>query len=445
MMTFKFIYTWQASGNDEPEYHHTMADLALHVDNVNLMKNEDIWSRTIRESALLSAYPLAMWLASSWWRLHWEPLPAHGICPSVDWRMAHELGAADHGFVWPQIIFASDSEMMQVWAGLVNDNDNQSVRYLNRLETPAFITLADFQHAAEDFINTVLSRLDAQGCSNTDLANLWQLILEDRSDQESTKYRCLEAKMGYDPDECPEELIDKALELEKKMGEGALSELAPIYGRATLQKPLTAIEEIAGSDGLVGIPTTTILDTVEHQGMPWQRAVTAAGALRQALGNTHNIIDNSNLCELLGLKVSDVEQWSPNKRYDAAIAVPVSGNQFRFIPRKRHPIAKRFELARFVGDYILTGSTTREWLTSTDLSTSRQKYQRAFAAEFLCPVAALQEFLQDDFSESAIEDATEYFQVSETTVKSLLVNNRLISYPLIPDYTDVRLPYHLGV
>ncbi|MCP4402969.1 MAG: hypothetical protein GY801_37405 [bacterium] len=179
--------------------------------------------------------------------------------------------------------------------------------------------------------------------------------------------------------------------------------------------------------------------------MPWQRAVVAAGALRQALGNTHDVIDNSNLCELLGLNVSDVEQWSPDKRNDAAIAVPVSGNQFKFIPRKRHPIAKRFELARFVGDYMLTGSTTWEWLTSTDLSTSRQKYQRAFVAEFLCPIAALQEFLQDDFSESAIEDATEHFQVSETTVKSLLVNNRLISYPLVPDYHDVRLPYHFGV
>jgi Zn-dependent peptidase ImmA (M78 family) len=444
MTKFKFTYEWQAANsNDDPVYHHTMADIALHIGNVNLMKNEDIWSRTIRESALLSAYPLAMWLASSWWRLNWEPLPAHGTRPSVHWRMAHELGAADHGFVWPQIIFASDSEMMQVWAALVNGNDNQSVRYLNGLETPAFITLTDFQRVAEDFINTVLGRLDAQGYSNTDLANLWQLILEDRYDQESAKYRCVEAKMGYDPDECPEELIGKALDLEKRMGEDALSELAPIYGRSTTQKPLTAIEEIAGSNGLLGIPTTSIPDTSETQGMPWQRAVAVAGALRQMLGNTNGVIDNHNLCELLGLKISDVEQWSPNGRNAAAIAVPESENQFKFIPRKRHPTAKRFELARFIGDYILTaGSTTGEWLTCTDLSTSRQKYQRAFAAEFLCPIAALQEFLQDDFSESAIEDATEYFQVSETTVKSLLVNNHLIPFALT-DYDDIRLPYQL--
>jgi len=132
MTKFKFICEWQASGNDEPAYQYTMADLALYVGNVNLMVNENIWSRTVRKSALLSAYPLAMWLASSWWRLSWEPLPARGT-PSVDWRMAHELGTAGHGFVWPRIIFASDGEMMQVWAGIVNDNDNHKYGFSESL------------------------------------------------------------------------------------------------------------------------------------------------------------------------------------------------------------------------------------------------------------------------------------------------------------------------
>ena len=444
MTTFKFTYEWQTTHtNDDPEYRHTIADMALHISNVNLMKNEDIWSKTIRESALLSVYPLAMWLASSWWRLNWEPLPSHEIRPSVHWRMAHELGAADHGFVWPRIIFASDSEMMQIWASVENGDDNQSVRYLNGLATPAFIRLDDFQRTAEDLVNTVLGRLDAQGCPNTDLANLWQFILEDRYDPESAKYRRLEAKMGYDPDECPEELIGKALDLGKKMGEDALSELAPVYGRSTRQEPLTAIEEIAGSTGLIGVPQTRIPDASKTNGMPWQRAVSVAGSLRQMLGNTNGVIDNRDLCELLGLRISDVENWSPDGRNAVAIAVPESESQFKFIPRKRHPTAKRFELARFIGDYILkTGSAKGEWLTSTDLSTSRQKYQRAFAAEFLCPIAALQEFLEDDFSESAIEDATEYFQVSETTIKSLLVNNHLI--PFAPaGYDDIGLPYQL--
>ncbi|MDM8524393.1 hypothetical protein QUF80_13580 [Desulfococcaceae bacterium HSG8] len=439
MTEFKFTYDWRAAGNDAPEFFHTMADLALHVGNVNLMKNEDIWSKTVRDSVLLSAYPLAMWLASSWWKLNWEPLPAHGVRPSADWRMAHELGAADHGFVWPHIIFASDCEFMQIWAVPLSDDDNQSVRYLNGLESPAFITLADFQRVAEDFINTVLSRLNALSCQSTDLSNLWQLIKEDNEDQESARYRRLEAEMGYDPDECPEELMNNALALEKKMGVAALSELAPVYGKSAMQTSLTAIEEIADSPGMVGVPAAKPCGASAAQGMPWQRAISAARSLRQTMSNPHGMINNAKICELMGIRASQFEQWSPVRRSYVAIAVPESGNQFKLIPRKKHPDAKRFELARLLGDYLLTGHINEQWLASTDLSTSRQKYQRAFAAEFLCPTEALREFLQDDYSEDAIEDAAQHFQVSQATIVFLLVNNRLISY-----YTDTRLPYHFS-
>ncbi|MBI5589126.1 MAG: hypothetical protein HY881_01455 [Deltaproteobacteria bacterium] len=445
MTKFKFIYDWLVAGNDAPEYHQTMAMLALHVGDVNLMKNQDIWSRTIRESVLVSAYPLAMWLTSSWWRLNWEPLPAHGVRPSVDWRMAHELGAANHGFVWPQIIFASDCEAMQVWAVASSANDNQSVRYLNGLDIPASITLPDFQRGVEDFITAVIHRLTALGCQNTELSNLWQLIQEERVDQESAKHGRVEAEMGYDPDECPEELMEKALALDQKMGTAALSELAPIYGKSASQTPLAAIEEIADSPGLVGVPRVPHPSSDAPQGAPWQRAVAAAAALRQMLGNPHEIINNTRLSELLGLNALEVEQWSPVKRSDAAIAVPGPRNQYKFIPRKKHPIAKRFELARLIGDYLLTERTNGQWLTSTDLSTSRQKFQRAFAAEFLCPVAMLREFLQDDYSESAIEDAAQYFQVSQRTVDSLLVNNGLLPSPFVVDYVEARVPYQLGV
>ena len=80
-----------------------------------------------------------------------------------------------------------------------------------------------------------------------------------------------------------------------------------------------------------------------------------------------------------------------------------------------------------------------EWLTNTDLRTARQKYQKAFAAEFLCPIKSLIGFLEEDFSESAIEDAANYFEVSEWTVSSLLANNHFISHHLMND-----IPYPMG-
>lgn len=446
MNIFK-ISDWLVSGNDSPEYRQTMAMLELHVGNTNLMKNQDIWSTTIHEFALLSAYPLALWLASSWWRLHWEPLPARGVHPTVDWRIAHELGAANHGFVWPQVIFASDREVMQVWAVPSIADNNQSVKYLNGFEIPENITLPSFQRGVEDFISAVLHRLDAVGCRNNELAGIWQLIQEERSDPESAKYRRVEAEMGYDPDECPEELIKKALSLDWKVGTAALSELTPIYGKSATEQPLAAIEEIAESPGIVGTPAVPRLSMdsgAPAEIVPWKRAVAAAAALRDKLGNLQDRIDNATLSDLLGLRAADVEQWSPARRSEATVAVPVpcATNQFKFIPRKKHPIAKRFELARLIGDYLLTEQTERQWLTSTDLRTSRQKFQRAFAAEFLCPIASLRAFLNNDYSEPATEDAADHFQVSKTTIDSLLVNNGLMPVGM---NIEERLPYQLAI
>ena len=145
--------------------------------------------------------------------------------------------------------------------------------------------------------------------------------------------------------------------------------------------------------------------------------------------------------DLLGLLESNVESWTPiNKR--VALAIP-ENKQIKFVPRKSHPSAKRFELARLLGDYILMDGSDEKWLTSTDLPTSRQKFQRAFAAEFLCPIEPLKDFLQNDYSESAIEDAAEHFDVSQITVNSLLKNNGVI-YSNFGDYSQSKFPYELA-
>lgn len=438
MTAFKLHPNWKTLDVlDMPEIRHTMAELVLKVGNTNLLQNKDIWSKTVKDSVLVSAYPLAMWFASSWWRLNFEPLPAS--VPSIDWRMAHEMGAANHGYVWPKILFASDHEMIQIWASPSNADIQQSVRYLNGLDKPMSIKSSDFQQSLEDFISSVLARLDIQDCQSTDLRHLWELIKEERSELDSFNYRRLEAELGYDPDECPDLVMDKALELNQKMGNDALSELAPIYGQTSLD----AIDEIIASEGLIGKPSIPNLDKIQSIEAPWKRAVDTAQELRQTLSNRDGIIENKQLYDLLGLLESTVESWMPSsKRNNVALAIP-ENKQIKFVPRKSHPLAKRFELARLLGDYVLMGGLDEKWLTSTDLSTSRQKFQRAFAAEFLCPIEPLKDFLQNDYSESAIEDAAEHFYVSQTTVNSLLKNNGVI-YPDFDNYSESRFPYKLA-
>jgi len=66
------------------------------------------------------------------------------------------------------------------------------------------------------------------------------------------------------------------------------------------------------------------------------------------------------------------------------------------------------------------------WLPVTDAATARQKLQRAFAAEFLCPIESLKNYLGAEFLPEAFEEAAEHFGISERAITSHLANNHLI-------------------
>jgi hypothetical protein len=65
MTSIKLSFDWLRVGNDSLEVQQTMGFFRLDAGGVNLTENEDTWSQTIRENVLVSAYPLALWMASS--------------------------------------------------------------------------------------------------------------------------------------------------------------------------------------------------------------------------------------------------------------------------------------------------------------------------------------------------------------------------------------------
>ncbi len=434
-----FRQSWSSVGSGIPEFANTLAQLEIYAGDYNLTRNENIFSQSIQDHVIVSSYPLALWMLQNWWRLLYEPLPASNK-PDISWRMAHELGAANHGFVWPKILFASDSQNVQVWSIPSDANCQQSVRYINGLNLPVSISIADFRQALFDFISTVENRLEAFRLESTDLSALFSILKEEEQIEESRIYRKLEALMGFDPDECSSYTMEYAIKLYKKYGESTLSELAPVYGKMGQEEPLKHIEKFISATGVYGKPTfsttqkasSTCSDTV-----PWKVAVENARELRNEIGNTKNPIDTKTLFELLGIASSAIDKWEPMGRSSVSVGIPTGDQTIKFVPRKKHPISKRFELSRYVDDFMQTASN--QWLTNTDLGTYRQKYQRAFAAEFLCPINGLISFLENDFSNEAIEDAAYHFNVSEQTITSLLANNHYTEYQTINES-----PYHIG-
>jgi len=380
-----------------------------------------------------------MWFASSWWRLNYEPLPKFGIKPQLDWRMSHELGAANHGFVWPRILFAADGEAVNIWAEAANTK-GQSITYLHGLESQQSVSIANFQSRVGAFIESVLSRLAAVECAQSDLRELWSLVQEDSDNPDALRIRQLEALMGFDPEECPEPTMAEALRIQDQIGVGAMSELAPVFGRRAQVVALDDIVELASMQGIIGEPISDLDGAKKVSSVPWQQGVEVARQLRQHIGNEDGPIGDDILFSLLGITKHQVESFNIGSNRVASVAKSRGDGKFDFIPRKKHPLGKRFEFARFLGDCLSRSEQGGGWLVTSDLTTARQKRQRAFAAEFLCPIQALVNFLDDDYSESAIEEAVDHFHVSDKTIESLLANHGYLEMSSV----EPRLPYRLA-
>lgn len=429
--SLKFSFQWDAAGNDAPELYATMARLSLDVGGYSLTRNEDTWSRTVKEDVLVSLYPLATWFASSWWRLLNEPHPGNRVRPSISWRMAHEITAANHGFVWPTALFASDGEAMQIWSSASDHKVEQSVKYLNGSSSPAFVPMTDFSKEVAGFIAAVLDRLRDSGHANTELAQLWKLVCDEQASPIQRRQRRFEAMMGYDPEECPEPLLQVMLNLTDKVGEPSLMELMSALAKgkefqAQQEKEIDLFSSLRGLEGKPDVPTRMTAGIEARPCPPWELAVEDAKDMRNHLGQGWEPIDNKKLFDVLGIRIETADNYILENATKVSVAIPSEHNRIRLLPRKKHPTARRFEYARLLADYIFQQQHGSAWLVSSDLNTFRQKYQRAFAAELLCPIDGVTQLVQGDYSESSIEEAAEYFGVSTTTVASLLTNNGLV-------------------
>ncbi len=442
MADLHFDFEWLPYANDDRKVGETTARLKVRIGELCLTRNEDAWSGTVRDHVIVSLYPLAMWFASSWWRLNHEILPADaGTGPAHDWRMNHELAAANMGFVWPNLVFAPDRDEMHVWAQVSRHHVQTSVKYLQGLGRSRTVPKRQFAYAVSALVNDVIARLDETGLRDSELAQLWSIVLEDLANPGECQQRRIEAELGFDPEDCPDALIGQAIAFEQKIGESSFSELSGAYAGNGGNR-MDAMRALADSSGIFGKPDLPNVDLEKPESEPWKLAVSAAHELRSQIGKPAGALPNDTLYDILGLQAGDVESWTPPGRARASVAEGAGKGTVKFIPRKTHPVSRRFELARFIGDHTRSMKLEPDsWLVTADLATTRQKFQRAFAAEFLCPISSLVEFADGDFSESAIEDAANEFAVSERTVEASLMNNGYFSRQDL----DADMPYDLAI
>jgi len=283
----------------------------------------------------------------------------------------------------------------------------------------------------DNFMNLVLRRLDSLG--ETELHILWREVLAERADPTQTDARRIEARLGYEPDEAPPELVERLLGLASQAGPAAADEIAPVCAGSHPEDTLDKVIQLASLRGIPG--RVSLLNEVAVEDMrlpPWQRAHRLANAIRGSLGLGDHPLSDETLGGLLGIRSEHLQEPS-NPSHDAPMGLAVRTDEIqelRLMFRKWRRPSRRFEAARFIADHLCAERRDR-WLPITNAATARQKMQRAFAAEFLCPIASLRSYLGDEFLPEAFEDAAEYFGISEIAIKSHLANHHLIPRTLV--------------
>lgn len=376
-----------------------------------------------RSDNYLQAPPvqLAFWMTDNWWRLRWEPVVSERVDP--DWRLAHELSAIGGGYIWPRLrIWGEDTRV-----GLACRSDPHSMNFALRFRKDAlvFVSANQFEASIDKFLERVV---DANSTEKAALSAQFLALKEERNDQSVATWRRIEAKLGYDVDSAPEELIETLLSY------------IEIYGHDGVEEAIVAIQGETAADALeeeIKVAKRSRVVCELHDAIAaagevcwgsskpiWEIAEEAAMAVRRGLGAQGGPLRNTRLAELLNTSKDHFrgrESESTQLRYGLRLREGDGGENVVALCA-RWSQGRRFELCRTLGDAIWSGNDALGPMTRA--KTGRQKFQRAFAQSLLCPYDDLLAYMNTKLpSEDDISAAARYFHVSERVIQTVLLNN----------------------
>lgn len=410
---------------------YTFADIKILVLGRIATELEDHLSQTLRRGIYVSAYPLALFLAANWWRLRWEPAP---LKHDPQWLMRHSLAAIGEGYAWPDISFASDGEFILVSVRGTEYSSTSPVRYI--ADFAGWISAQDFERAVSECIEKVLARLGAIGIENTELEEVWKDVRSENEDTQASLWRRLEALAGYDPEEAPESFMRDLIDAARNAGWAGIQELAAA-SRQRAMEDLKLLQDAVRNHGTEFSIADQDLIAKEARPWiadisipPWQRAYKAAQVARRIWSLDGSPLSNSQLAEIMGIKEDVLGRTSgPGSALEAPYSAGsrnLDQNKSSLVLNRKLVTSRRFAACRLAGDHLCDpGDSIIS--AATDAGTSRQKFQRAFAQELLCPIESLMKYLDKDApSEDDIENAADHFRVSPLLVRTTLVNHRVL-------------------
>lgn len=410
-MTLTITCDWEsASGVRTPELRATWGRLRIMIGDeiVTLVKELESPSQ-IRESIDAAAYPLAEWLALNWWDLETAShLPTYG---------GLNLSGAGEGFPWPSMTLRSDRQ--QMWVQSLRWNDpNQRVRVLGSVD--AMLDADEVRHALSRFIDATVRRLEDCNVTDTLLQEEWASIQS--SDTDEREFAIVAASWGFDPYNISDDDASALLSAADTLGDSALfadlSRAVPISGLGSADRWVRdALERTAPTRLLKGLGVPLLEPLADVSGSaPWREGYERARRLRNALDLTPE--RPVAIEELVGLASATTE---PPGNIEALVRI--DGDAMGAVVGPG--IGPATPRGRFIGARTLARRITAPQ-TSSSLLTRGSRYtdrfERAFAAEFLAPAEGIEKRLGGDYSDAALAQVAEKLGVSPRVVEHQVEN-----------------------
>jgi hypothetical protein len=423
------VAEWLAGDIGNPVERATNAELSIVIGDHRVTEVEDFESKTVRQTIRASAGLVAMWFVANWWRLHWEPEPSISTRENLTWAMSHRMPAIGGGFVWPDLAFqgSDGSQILAVCKSHVVSEELSPIRYLNSFS--AVIDTTVFENSVSAFVETVLARLHSCGIRRSELHDLWSDIHCEKESAKVSSHRKLEALLGLDPDE-DDQLIGSLSKWSKSYGKQALEEISASTDRAHITNILKEAKAAAqGVKTLAEMPNLVESSTLMNRPVdtaPWQEGQATAYALRKEWQLGDQPISDETLADRLSItprKLLDVKEKAP---FSFAVS---NGSKLGFVLNRPHSHGRRFDTARLIGDHM--GFDLNDQLRpATGAVTTRQQFQRAFAAEFLCPSEMIRERFSGKLDQGRIGDAvaglSAEYKVSEQLILHHMQNRNVL-------------------
>lgn len=386
------------------------------------------------DSLIAPPAALAYWLCDNWWRLRWETFPMQE--PTADWHLAHNLTSVGGGYAWPHVLIWGDTDRIRILSRSDPIGVVGPVRYLT--DALAYVAAADFEAEVDRLLDRVADEQTGFGIDRAALRALIAALRDERADAELATWRRIEARLGYDPDQGPDETIAASEQLARQYGtEGVEEAISAAPGIDTAQV-LSGEIDAARTHGTV-CDFSAILAAVgvvprRSQEPPWVVAEETAARVRAAAGVDPGPLPSRRLADVLGASPWTFRKRArqPKRSYGLRLRTGDSGERHQVSLRAHLATGRRFELCRALGDILWAPGQPLGPLADTH--STRQQFQRAFAQSLLCPFEDLRAFLQADRpDDDDIREAADHFAVSTRVIETVLANKGVIPRDRLED------------